>query len=243
MLPLVTSDVANGNILLRNAQVARRPEAAPTPYHHGNLRQALVDAALAAEAEVGIGGLTLREVARRVGVSHAAAYRHFDGRDALIRAVGDQGFARLDAVLAAVPAEHYQPLDRLMQLAAEYVRFALRERPHFRLMFAPQPPGAHPGAEPDPRMQAVRGHFIAAVEAAQTAGLLAPRNPERIAAAMWAQVHGLATLALAGALTDATGEMTEPEYAKWAASLAVVAVNALVFGSRPPGAPATWGGG
>jgi len=243
MLQVVTSHVANGNIVLRIAQVARRKEASAAPYHHGNLRQAMVEAAVATESAMGIGGLTLREVARRVGVSHAAAYRHFAGRDALIRAVADEGFAKLDAVLAAVPAEHWQPHDRLLQLASAYVRFALEERPHFRLMFALQPPGAHPGAEPDERMETVRGHFTAAVEAAQSAGLLAPRNPERLAAVLWAQVHGMATLALAGALTDAAGEMTEPEYAKWACNLAAVGAGAFVFGSRPPGAGTAWTGG
>jgi len=217
---------------------SRKPSATPAPYHHGNLRQALVDAAVAAEAEVGIGGLTLREVARRVGVSHAAAYRHFESRDALVRAVADQGFARLDEVLTAVPVEHWQPLARFHVLASEYVRFALRERPHFRLMFALQP-GAVSGAEPDARLAAVRAHFTAAVEVAVKAGLLREGSAERMGAVAWAQVHGLATLALAGGLTDA-GEMTEAEYAKWAAKLAVVAVTGAIFGSRPPGAPAVW---
>ncbi|HYH83357.1 MAG TPA: TetR/AcrR family transcriptional regulator [Longimicrobium sp.] len=225
---------------MRTAQVpSRKPSSTAAPYHHGNLRQALIDAALAAEADVGIGGLTLREVARRVGVSHAAAYRHFAGRDALVRAAADQGFARLNDVLAAVPVEHWQPLARFHMLASEYVRFALRERPHFRLMFALQPTAGVPGAEPDERMAAVRGHFTAAVEAAVGAGLLREGNAERMGAVAWAQVHGLATLALAGGLTDA-GEMTEPEYVKWAAKLAVVAVTGAIFGSRPPGVPAVW---
>jgi AcrR family transcriptional regulator len=221
---------------------SRKSSATPAPYHHGNLRQALLAAAVAAEAELGIGGLTLREVARRVGVSHAAAYRHFDSRDALVRAVADEGFSRLDEVLAAVPVQHWQPLARFQVLAAEYVRFALRERPHFRLMFALEPTTGLPGAQPDARHAAVRAHFTAAVETAVAAGLLREGNAERMGAVAWAQVHGLATLALAGALTDAA-EMTEPEYAKWAAKLAVVAVTGAIFGSRPPGAPAVWTGG
>lgn len=218
---------------------SRKPAAAPAPYHHGNLRQALVDAALAAEAEMGIGGLTLREVARRVGVSHTAAYRHFASKDALIRAVADQGFAKLDVVLAAVPREHWQPLARFHVLATEYVRFAMNERPHFRLMFAPQPVDV---MEADARMAAVRAHFAAAAQAGVSAGLLREGNADRMGAVAWAQVHGIATLALAGGLTDA-GEMTEADYAKWAAKLAVVAVTGAIFGSRPPGAPAVWTGG
>ncbi len=225
---------------MRTAQVpSRKPSSTPAPYHHGNLRQALVDAAVAAEAELGIGGLTLREVARRVGVSHAAAYRHFESRDALVRAVADQGFARLNEVLAAVPVEHWQPLARFHVLASEYVRFALRERSHFRLMFALRPGGGVPGTEPDARLAAVRAHFTAAVEKAVASGLLREGNAGRMGAVAWAQVHGIATLALAGGLADA-GEMTEPEYAKWAAKLAVVAVTGAIFGSRPPGAPAVW---
>jgi AcrR family transcriptional regulator len=217
---------------------SRKPAATPSPYHHGNLRQALVDAALAAEAELGIGGLTLREVARRVGVSHAAAYRHFSGKDALVRAVADQGFARLDEILKAVPAEHWQPLARFHVLATEYVGFAFRERSHFRLMFALHP-AAVAGAEADARMAAVRAHFAAAVEVGIRAGLLREGNANRMGAVAWANVHGVAMLALAGGLTDAS-EMTEPEYAKWAARLAVVAVTGAIFGSRPPGAPPVW---
>ena len=82
MLPLSTPDY-NENV------------PAARPYHHGNLRQALLDAAIRLIAEVGPAGFTLREVARRAGVSHNAPYRHFQDRDDLMAAVAAQGFREL----------------------------------------------------------------------------------------------------------------------------------------------------
>ena len=100
---------------------------AASAYHHGDLRQALVDAALAAIAEVGLEGLNLRDLARRLGVSPAAPYRHFADKDALVRAVAADIAHRYAAVLAQAAAEAPpDPLSQFRATGVAAVRFAVR---------------------------------------------------------------------------------------------------------------------
>jgi AcrR family transcriptional regulator len=101
--------------------VARRAR-----YHHGNLREALLAAALELVGERPLAELSLREVARRAGVSHAAPYRHFPDRAALVAAIAEHGFATLERELRDAP-----------EPALAYLRFALERRPVFRLLFDP----------------------------------------------------------------------------------------------------------
>src|SRR5579859_4246626 len=106
------------------------------PYHYGNLRSALLAEALRALAEGGPASLSLRELARRLGVSHAAPYRHFADKDVLLAAIAQQGFELLAAEVEAAAAQH--PDESLFQLADmgwAYVRFALRQPQHFQVMF------------------------------------------------------------------------------------------------------------
>ncbi len=98
------------------------------PYHHGNLRPELVRAALALLADSGPAALSLREVARRAGVSHAAPYRHFSDRAALLAALAEDGFVELEVRLEAAGGE-------LSDKARAYVGFALEHPQRFRLMF------------------------------------------------------------------------------------------------------------
>lgn len=149
-------------------------------YHHGNLREALV---LAAQELVSAGSLdfSLREVARRAGVSHSAPYRHFDDREALLAAVAEHGFVELECRLAATePA--------LSPRARAYVRFALEQPLRFRLMFAP----AHAASAP---VRRARRRAVAL--------LARERDPARSELA-WAAVHGIASLG-ADRLLEAEG--------------------------------------
>jgi AcrR family transcriptional regulator len=111
--------------------------AAKEKYHHGDLRAALLEAALAVLSEIGPQGLSIREVARRAGVSHAAPYRHFADRDELILAVVEQGFELMQQTMQAEKAA--APNDPLNQFAASglaYVSFALAHPAHYRVMFS-----------------------------------------------------------------------------------------------------------
>jgi AcrR family transcriptional regulator len=111
--------------------------AAKEKYHHGDLRAALLEAALAVISEIGPQGLSIREVARRAGVSHAAPYRHFADRDELILAVVEQGFELMQQTMLAEKAA--APDDPLNQFAASglaYVNFALAHPAYYRVMFS-----------------------------------------------------------------------------------------------------------
>src|SRR5437667_2422178 len=105
------------------------------PYHHGNLRQALIDAALELIEERGVSALTLREVARRVGVTHAAPQRQFADLAALVAAVAEQGFRGLPAHVAAVRGSARTPAQRLRALGVAYVEYALAHPAHLRVIF------------------------------------------------------------------------------------------------------------
>src|SRR3954470_20864584 len=100
-----------------------------TTYHHGDLPPALLKAAAKILEKEGLAGLSLRELARRAGVSHNAPYRHFPDRDALLAALATEGFAILGKQLAAPAGQ---------ESAAAYVRFALDHPQRFRLMFGGQ---------------------------------------------------------------------------------------------------------
>ncbi|WP_027284959.1 TetR-like C-terminal domain-containing protein [Rubritepida flocculans] len=149
------------------------------PYHHGDLRSALLDAADALLDQGGDGAVSLREAARMAGVSATAAYRHFADKEALLAALAARHFAEFGAALAGKP---------LPEMGPAYVRFALARPGRFRLMFGPLLRRA--GGRPP--LSEAAGAAFAALNAA------AP-SPEAALRA-WALVHGLAHLLLDGAI-------------------------------------------
>src|SRR6476661_4198967 len=106
-----------------------------TAYHHGDLRPALLQASLALIEEDGIGALSLREVARKAGVSHNAPYHHFKDRGSLLAALAEDGFATLAREMAAARAAAPDAQARLEACGLAYIRFALESRARFKLMF------------------------------------------------------------------------------------------------------------
>jgi AcrR family transcriptional regulator len=166
------------------------------PYHHGNLKQALLEAALELIAETGPRGFTLREAARRAGVSHNAPYRHFKDKDELLGAVAAQGFERLTQALKAAPGDG-GPLERLRQAGLLYVEFALRWPQHFAAMFdSPWREQAYPVTA-----AAAEGCFQALLEMVrdcQASHELPAGDAEQLAYWAWSLVHGIAKLANSG---------------------------------------------
>jgi len=166
-------------------------------YHHGNLRRALMDGALAVIAERGIEGLSLREVAARAGVSHAAPYHHFADKAALIHALALECAGLIDERMAACEAAAGDdPIERLVAIGMAYVLFA-DERPDYYAAFtAPElhaartGPFASQGEEPGGTW--VR--LIRTVAECQSAGGLPAGDPVVMSVTMWSLVHGLAEL-------------------------------------------------
>lgn len=161
-------------------------------YHHGDLRAALVRAALELLEEGGGAELSLRAVARRAGVAPSAPYRHYADRDALVSAVAAAGYRELATFLAAAHPAPSTPND-LAAVAVAYVQFALQRPALFRVMFG----------EPCDRDSGVRvaaTEAISAYVAAIVRRAFPAADPEPFATAIWALVHGLAFLHLDGKL-------------------------------------------
>ena len=176
-----------------------------TAYHHGDLRSALVEAGLAILAEGGdLGALSLREAARRAGVSAMAPYRHFADKDALLAAVATVGFERLAAALRAADAAA-SPVAALKAQGVAYVAFACARPSLFRLMF-----GAGAPAKADELATAANATFKLLAD--RVATVAPPHEAIDRTLADWALVHGLAMLAVDGQL-DLFGDATPTELA------------------------------
>jgi len=169
------------------------------PYHHGNLREALLEAAIRLIAEVGPTAFTLREVARRAGVSHNAPYRHFHDRDDLMAAVAAQGFGELTRAMIEAAAGKSDALERLKCAGLGYVTFALRRPQHFTVMFdAPVLKRKHPdSAAAGEEAFATLLNFV---KDCQEAGRLPSGDLREMALLAWTMVHGIAKLAITGRL-------------------------------------------
>ncbi len=171
-------------------------------YHHGDLENALVRAGVEILSKEGIGGLSLRKVAQRVGVSYAAPYAHFKDRQALIAAISTEGFKQLyNALDAAVSAQAGDPKQQLVDGACAYLQFALDNTAIFKIMFS----GVLEKEKDYPAfVESSRKTFDKVVEvvlACQAAGLLLPADPELMAVSVWGQVHGVVSLALEGQIS------------------------------------------
>ncbi|WP_026928081.1 TetR/AcrR family transcriptional regulator [Granulicoccus phenolivorans] len=172
------------------------------PYHHGDLRQTLLDAAADVIEESGPAAVSLRNLARRVGVSHAAPAHHFGDLAGLMTALATEGYARLADAVEAV-----SPVHDLQEAGVAYVSFALAERARFEVMFRPEL--LH---RDDPALQAAQARAMETLRAAVAEWSRAYGGDEeatRVAA--WSLVHGFATLWLQGVVPAGLG--TDPSAA------------------------------
>jgi AcrR family transcriptional regulator len=166
------------------------------PYHHGDLRRALLDAAVQVIQEDGPAALTLRDLARRVGVSHAAPVHHFGDKAGLLTALAVEGFAGLSEDLERTYAETAS----FLELAVAYVCFAVDHRAHFEVMIRPEL--YHPDA-PELRQARGRTRELLYGPLAHLRGESADSNSQQNAGlAAWSLAHGLATLLISGNLGE-----------------------------------------
>ena len=197
-------------------------------YHHGDLRRALLEAAVPILRKGGPSALTLRAVARAAGVSQAAPYRHFTDRAALIAAVADDGFQRLHARLreaAENPAKTLRKRGQtaragLQAIALAYVQFALEHPDEYRIMFGSEL-AADPSIAPASRHQVFQ--FLRdGIAMLQREQLVKAGDVHAMAITSWALVHGLVMLALDGQVRSKATPSAE--------ALTLQATELLMFG-------------
>jgi AcrR family transcriptional regulator len=176
-------------------------------YHHGDLRNSLITAALTLVAERGVDGFSLRGAARTVGVSPSACYRHFTDREELLAAVAHEGLDTLAEAMRVAAAPYPEPsaahaVRRFWAYSSAYLHFALEHPAHFRVMHA------LPKSEQSRGLMLPRTPAVLAkngMEALVETGVVAPEAAGRALLACWTSVHGLAALAIGGQLPIADG--------------------------------------
>jgi AcrR family transcriptional regulator len=186
----------------RSTRAARKPDR---PYHHGNLRRGLLDEALATIRAEGVDGLTLREIGARLGVSRTALYRHFADKRALLAAVATEGFRTLRRQLVTAWEEGDRGRAAFESMGVAYVRFAVANPSHYRVMFGGfvDPKAFEPelAAEAAGAFQAL----VDALAALQRDAIVRGDDTVKMARFVWAVVHGLAMLGIDGQLREPGG--------------------------------------
>ncbi len=194
-------------------------------YHHGNLKEALVDAARRFIAERGLLGFTLVEAAKLVGVTPAALYRHFRGREDLVAEVAFRGFTQLAERLARALAGSGTPLERFTRMGEAYLDFAEKEPGYYAAMFSARSNDGGPSNGPLPPDSAF-GLLVEALKKTFPDGF-GTVDPRFLALEVWALSHGIAMLDAAGQLPRGPGLPTKHDLIR-------AGVLALVHGAIAP---------
>ena len=205
-------------------------------YHHGRLKDALVEAARSLLTERGPGGFTLAEAAKLVGVTGAAPYRHFADRAALMAELARRGFDLFaERMAAAWDRGQPDPATALARMGSAYLAFAREEPGLYAAMFAEAPP---PRREPDSSAAGARAfdQLVGATAAALASRGGSPRDAGALALQIWALSHGVASLAAGGHFDAAASEGAGPE------RILQIGVRALIEQTlKPSTAAGPWG--
>jgi AcrR family transcriptional regulator len=184
---------------------------ATRPYHHGNLRQELLRAAEAALEARGVQPLSLRELSRELGVSHASPQRHFATKQDLLNALATVGFQRLDSISAKAAATRGLDFNaRLTKVALAHLGFALKHPALLALMFEAK---RQPALPPEllTALHAAFSHVPRILKEGQDAGKIVPGDPYRLALTIGAVVQGLVAISIDGKIKGASLKAIVPE--------------------------------
>jgi AcrR family transcriptional regulator len=207
-MPLVAIKIGQRHVAFVNILSYPPMMERPPTYHHGNLKEALISAAVTLIGEVGPRGFTLREVARRAKVSHNAPYRHFRDKEDLLAAVGMQGFQRLTRAMKRAAKTGSTPQERLQLCGRGYVGFALRWPQHFQVMFdLPSDKDRH--AEYAATGKEAFATLLNIIVECQQSGALKEEDSQKVSFIMWSMVHGIAKLAISHQLPFRNADLLE----------------------------------
>jgi AcrR family transcriptional regulator len=175
------------------------------PYHHGKLREALLERAMETIEDVGVEGLSLRQLARDVNVSHGAPAKHFRDKQALIDALALTGFEAMNQLILNAAQSGDELRGRFFSVGKAYVDFAVAHPALLTVMYSTK---HHPDSSAELRSTGEQGIHVARamITEAQNAGVLAPGDPETLAMVCFVSLHGAALLAAGEHLEGTTGD-------------------------------------
>jgi AcrR family transcriptional regulator len=176
-------------------------------YHHGDLSRALLQEALRTIEKGGVAALTMRAVGKKLGVSRTALYRHFADKSALFAAVATEGFRTLRLRTQDAWAKHGGGRAGFEAMGEAYVRFAVAHPSHYRVMFGGYVRDAAPDSDLAKEGAGAFQVLVDALVSQQEQGLVRRDNPLALAQYIWANVHGIAMLAIDGQLKQATEDV------------------------------------
>ena len=187
----------------------KAPETKRGTYHHGDLKRALTEAALQLVQEKGPKGFTLREVARRAGVSAAAPYRHFADKAQLLAAAATQGFVQLHETLDATVATTADLPEQVLAMGKAYVRWAVDHPDYYQVMF-----GSELDKTENPEVliagERAFADLLDTIVRCQGVGMLPAGDPREMAGPIWSLLHGVSMLTIGSDLAN-VGIREEPE--------------------------------
>ncbi|MCW9035035.1 MAG: TetR/AcrR family transcriptional regulator [Rhodospirillales bacterium] len=181
--------------------IKKSPSQNKKAYHHGNLREALVDAAIDILENEGLKALSLRAVARRVGVSQTAPYHHFKDKEGMLAAVAAKGFMMMEAAQnISIPGEE-NTAENILALGRGYVTFGLKHPALLQLMFGPEIPDPKNHPELMSEGQKSFNRILEGVTARMDEAGITYVTPSIVTISAWSMVHGLAILLIGGKIT------------------------------------------
>lgn len=210
MLTMVTLNVNNVNIISSilfnscyNTTMNNEPAKKTSPYHHGNLKESLMETALEMIDKEGLDSVTLRDLTQRLGTSRTAVYRHFENKEALIQAVIKKGYEQLDLMFTPIFQDRTQSVaERFERMGRAYLDFAIAHPNLYRLLFGDNYRQEREEICDYKDESQATGLYalIGLLLEAQDEGIIALENPMIQAATVWASIHGLASLLIDGHL-------------------------------------------
>ncbi|WP_422557427.1 TetR/AcrR family transcriptional regulator [Sulfuricurvum sp.] len=207
---MVTLNVNNVNITSSilynscyNTIMNNEPAKKTSPYHHGNLKESLVETALEMIDKEGLDSVTLRDLTQRLGTSRTAVYRHFESKESLILGVIQKGYEQLDLMFTPIFEDRTQSVaQRFERMGRSYLDFAIAHPNLYRLLFGDNYRQEREEICDYKNESQATGLYalIGLLLEAQEEGIIARENPMIQAATVWASIHGLASLLIDGHL-------------------------------------------
>lgn len=179
--------------------MAKLKKKSPKEYRHGDLKKALMDAAIESIATKGEVEFSLRDLSSHAGVTHAAAYRHFSSKKDILVAIAEQGYMSLSEKFKNILSKNLEDIEGL---GIAYVQFATENPQHFKVMFHPDVKTYEPEDSNVSLGHKTFSYLLSSVEANKKSGRFADQDSNLIAMSAWAAVHGLATLIVNDSLEE-----------------------------------------